>query len=144
MTTPLNARQRLAALPRYAALNGEDFTGEDLASARPSELRFTRCSFSGVDLRQATLDGCWFKFCDLSGADLRGASLLGVRLSGCDLRDADLRDADLTDAKFGRVNSGRPPYGLTNVTGVRLKGAVLRSVQLDDVIGWPSDADNIP
>lgn len=143
MTTPLNARHRLATLPRYTTLNGEDFTGQVLASARPSELRFTRCSFAGVDLRQATLDGCSFKFCDLSGADLRGASLRGVWLSGCDLRDADLRDADLTEVEFGRVNSGRSPYGLTDVTGVRLKGAVLRNVQLDDVIGWPSEADNI-
>jgi uncharacterized protein YjbI with pentapeptide repeats len=64
-------------------------------------------------------------------------------LFGCDLRDAGLRVADLTDTKVGRANSGRPPYGLTNVTGVRLKGAILRNVRLDDVIGWPSDADNI-
>ncbi|MFD4976997.1 pentapeptide repeat-containing protein [Streptomyces sp. NPDC058424] len=141
MTMPLNARRRLATLPRYTALNGEDFTGQALASARPSELRFTRCSFAGADLRQATLDGCSFTFCDLGGADLRGASLRGVSLSGCDLRDADLRDADLTEATFGSVNSGRPPHGLTNVTGIRLEGAILRDVQLDDVIGWPAEAD---
>ncbi|WP_099908368.1 pentapeptide repeat-containing protein [Streptomyces sp. TLI_171] len=123
MTTPQNARRRLAALPRYTALNGEDFTGQSLASARPPQLRFTRCSFVGVDLR--------------------GASLRGARLLGCDLSDADLRDADLTDAKFGRVNTGRPPHGLTNLTGARLKGAILQNAQRDGVIGWPAESDDI-
>lgn len=101
MTAPLTARQRLAGLRMYAAVNGEDFTGQNLASARTSRLRFTRCSFTGADLRHATLDGCWFKFCDFSGADLRGASLRAVGLAGCVLRGADLRDSDLTDAEFG-------------------------------------------
>jgi uncharacterized protein YjbI with pentapeptide repeats len=139
----MDARKWLAALPRYTVLNGEDFTGQDLASARASGFRFTRCSFTGVDLRQATLDDCWFKFCDLNSADLRGASLRGARLAGCDLRCADLRCADLTDAKFGRVNTGRPPHGLTDVSGIRVNGAILRNVQLDDVIGWPSEGGNI-
>jgi len=137
MTTPLTARQRLAALHGYAAVNGEDFTGQNLASARTSQLRFTGCSFIGADLRHATLDGCWFKFCDFSGADLRGASLREVILAGCDLRGADLRDTDLTDARFGSVNTGVPPLGLTYVTGARFEGASLRNVQAEGVIGWP-------
>ncbi|WP_405638716.1 pentapeptide repeat-containing protein [Streptomyces sp. NBC_00019] len=137
MTTPLTARQRLAALHSYAAVNGEDFTGQNLASARTSRLRFTRCSFIGADLRHATLDGCWFKFCDFSDADLRGASLRGVSLAGCDLRGADLRETDLTGARFGSVNTGVPPLGLTYVTGARFEGASLLNVQADGVIGWP-------
>ncbi|WP_329275236.1 pentapeptide repeat-containing protein [Streptomyces sp. NBC_01451] len=137
MTTPPTARQRLAALHSYAAVNGEDFTGQNLASARTSQLRFTRCSFIGADLRHATLDGCWFKFCDFSGADLRGASLREVSLAGCDLRGADLRDTDLTDARFGSVNTGVPPLGLTNITGARFDGASLRNIQAEGVIGWP-------
>ncbi|MDX3690087.1 NUDIX domain-containing protein [Streptomyces europaeiscabiei] len=36
--------------PGYAAVNGEDFTGQNLASARTSRLRFTGCSFIGADL----------------------------------------------------------------------------------------------
>lgn len=137
MTTPPTARQRLAALPRYAALKGEDFTGQNLASARTSRLRFTRCTFTGADLRHATLDGCWFKFCDFSGADLRGASLREVSLAGCDLRGADLRDTDLTDARFGSVNTGMPPFGLTDITGARFEEASLRNVRAEGVIGWP-------
>ncbi|MFE1963362.1 pentapeptide repeat-containing protein [Streptomyces sp. NPDC059479] len=137
MTTPLTVRQRLAALHSHAAVNGENFTGQDLASARTSRLRFTRCSFSGADLRHATLDGCWFKFCDLSGADLRGASLREVSLAGCDLRGADLRDTDLTYARLGSVSTGMPTFGLTDVTGARFEGASLRSVQVEGVIGWP-------
>lgn len=137
MTTPLTATQRLAALHSYAAVNGEDFTGQNLASARTSRLRFTRCSFSGADLRHATLDGCWFKFCDFSDADLRGASLREVSLAGCDLRGADLRDTDLTDARLGSVNTGVPPLGLTYVTGARFEGASLRNVHAEGVIGWP-------
>ncbi|MCT9008052.1 pentapeptide repeat-containing protein [Streptomyces sp. NPDC054766] len=136
MDTPLNPRQRLTALPYCTALSGEDFAGADLVSTRTSQLRFTRCSFKGADLRHAGLDGCSFMFCDLSRADLRGASLRGASLSGCDLRDADLRGADLTYATFGQVNTGRPPHGLTNITGARLDGAILRNVQHDDVIGW--------
>ncbi|MFI0965829.1 pentapeptide repeat-containing protein [Streptomyces sp. NPDC021080] len=143
MATPLNPRQRLAALQRYSPLSGENFTGQDLVSARPRELRFTRCSFVKADLRHAALDGCSFTFCDLSRADLRGASLRGARLSGCDLRGADLRDADLTDADFGRVNTGRPRYGLTDITGARLEGAILRDVRHDDVIGWHSAVDGM-
>ncbi|MET9472444.1 pentapeptide repeat-containing protein [Streptomyces sp. NPDC002922] len=135
MTTPLTARQRLAALHSYAAVNGEDFTGQNLASARTSRLRFTRCSFIGADLRHATLDGCSFKLCDLSGADLRGASLRGISLAGCDLRGADLRDTDLAEARLGSVNTGIPPFGLTDVTGARFEGASLRNVQADGVIG---------
>ncbi|WP_042366034.1 pentapeptide repeat-containing protein [Streptacidiphilus neutrinimicus] len=140
MTVPLNARQWLAALPRYAGVRGEDFGGRELASARALQVRFTRCSFRGVDLRQATLDGCSLTFCDLSGADLRGASLRGVRLAACDLRAADLRGADLSHAGIGRVNTGAPPYGLTDATGVRLAGALLHDVRLDDVIGWLPEA----
>ncbi|MFF3411588.1 pentapeptide repeat-containing protein [Streptomyces sp. NPDC002742] len=143
MTKPLKPRQRLATLPYYAALSGEDFTGADLVSARTSQLRFTRCSFAGADLRHADLDGCSFMFCDLSRADLRGASLRGAHLSGCDLRDADLRGVDLTDATFGRVNTGQPSRGLTDVTGARLDGAILRDVHQDDVIGWQSAVDDI-
>ncbi|WP_042377371.1 pentapeptide repeat-containing protein [Streptacidiphilus melanogenes] len=139
MTAPTDARRRLAALPLYAGLNGEDFAGQDLTSVRPLQVRFTRCSFGGVDLRHATLDGCSFTFCDLSGADLRGASLRGARLSACDLRAADLRAEDLSYARIGRVNTGRPSYGLTDATGVRLDGALLRDVQLVDVIGWPPE-----
>ncbi|WP_328398534.1 pentapeptide repeat-containing protein [Streptomyces sp. NBC_00390] len=137
MTTPLTARQRLAALHGRAAVNGEDFTGQNLASARTSQLRFTRCSFTGADLRHATLDGCSFKFCDFSGADLRGASLREVSLAGCDLRGADLRDTDLTDARLSSVNTGMPPFGLTDVTGARFDGASLRNVQAEGVSGWP-------
>ncbi|MFD7897231.1 pentapeptide repeat-containing protein [Streptomyces sp. NPDC059743] len=133
----MTARQWLAALHSQAAVNGEDFTGQDLASARTARLRFTRCSFIGADLRHATLDGCWFKFCDLSGADLRGASLREVSLAGCDLRGADLRDTDLTYARLGSVSTGMPTLGLTDVTGARFEGASLRGVQVEGVIGWP-------
>jgi uncharacterized protein YjbI with pentapeptide repeats len=143
MATPLNPRQRLAALPRYSALSGEDFTGQHLVTARTAQLRFTRCLFVGADLRHAGLDGCSFKFCDLRRADLRGASMRGAHLAGCDLRDADLRGADLTDADLGRVNTGRPPYGLTDITGARLTGTILRAVRHVDVIGWQSAVDNI-
>ncbi|MGY3202186.1 uncharacterized protein YjbI with pentapeptide repeats [Streptomyces sp. TE5632] len=139
MTTSPTARQRLAALHSHAAVNREDFTGQNLASTRTSRLRFTRCSFSGTDLRHATLDGCWFKLCDLSGADLRGASLREVSLAGCDLRGADLRDTDLTGARLGSVNTGLSPLGLTDVTGARFDGATLRNVQTEGVIGWPPE-----
>ena len=141
MTTSPTARQRLAALHRYAAVNREDFTGQNLAFTRTSRLRFTRCLFIGADLRHATLDGCWFKFCDLSGADLRGASLREVSLAGCDLRGADLRDTDLTGVRLGSVNTGMPPFGLTDVTGARFEGATLRNVQAEGVIGWPPGHD---
>lgn len=142
MPTSLTARQRLAALHRHASVNREDFTGQDLASVRTSQLWFTRCLFTGADLRHATLDRCSFKLCDLSGADLRGASLRGVSLAGCDLRGADLRDTDLTGASFGRVNTGTPPYGLTDVTGARFERAILRDVRAEDVIGWPFEHDD--
>ncbi|MGW3338627.1 pentapeptide repeat-containing protein [Streptomyces sp. NPDC001009] len=141
MTTSPTARQRLAALHRHAAVNREDFTGQNLASTHTSRLRFTHCSFIGADLRHATLEGCWFKFCDLSGADLRGASLREVSLAGCDLRGADLRDTDLTGARLGSVNTGMPPFGLTDVTGARFDGATLRNVQAEGVIGWPPGHD---
>ncbi|MFF4540238.1 pentapeptide repeat-containing protein [Streptomyces aureus] len=141
MATPSNPRQRLVALQRYAALRRENFSGQDMVLVRPLEVRFTRCSFAGADLRHATLDGCSFTLCDLSGADLRGASLRGARLAGCDLRGADLRDADLTGA--GRVNTGQSAHGLTDITGARLGGAILRDVQHDDVIGWGAVVDGL-
>ncbi|MGW1726457.1 pentapeptide repeat-containing protein [Streptomyces sp. NPDC002306] len=141
MTASPTARQRLAALHRYAAVNREDFTGQNLASTRASQLRFTHCSFIDADLRHATLDGCCFRFCDLSGADLRGASLRGVSLTGCDLRSADLRHTDLTGARLGSVNTGTPLRGLTVITGARFEGATLRNVQTESVIGWPPGHD---
>ncbi|MCX4659136.1 pentapeptide repeat-containing protein [Streptomyces uncialis] len=58
-------------------------------------------------------------------------------LPGCDLRGADLRNTDLTDARFGSVNTGVPPLGLTNVTGARFEGASMPNVQAGGVIGWP-------
>jgi uncharacterized protein YjbI with pentapeptide repeats len=132
-------RQRLSAFRDYAVLNNEDFAGQNLVSLRVSRLRFSRCLFVGINLRHATLDGCWFKFCDLRGMDLRGASLRAVRFAGCDLRGADLRDSDLTDGRFESVNTGIPPFGLTDVTGIRFGGASLRNVQIDGVIGWPTE-----
>ncbi|MFF3125554.1 pentapeptide repeat-containing protein [Streptomyces sp. NPDC057908] len=61
----------------------------------------------------------------------------GVTLAGCDLTGADLRAADLTGARFGRVLTGAPPHGLTNATDTKLDKAVLRDLQLEEVIGWP-------
>ncbi|KJK45510.1 pentapeptide repeat protein [Lentzea aerocolonigenes] len=132
----MTARNRLIALRNHATVTAEDFSGQDLTSIR-THTRFDRCTFAGADLRQATLDRCSFKMCDLSGANLRGASLRGVSLAGCDLRGADLRDTDLTGAHLGRVNTGIPPHGLTDVTGAMFDEAVLRDVRAEDVVGWP-------
>ncbi|MGW4287780.1 pentapeptide repeat-containing protein [Streptomyces sp. NPDC004673] len=134
----MTAREDLASYHPNAALRRRSFDGERLASVSVPQLWFTRCSFRGADLRHATLDGCHFKLCDLRGADLRGASLRGSSLAGCDLTGADLRDADLTGARIGRVSTGVPPHGLTDATGIRLDHAVLRDLQLDEVIGWPA------
>lgn len=137
MDRVVTAKEDLASRRRYAALHQESFDGDDLVSVRLQQLRFTRCSFRGADLRHATLDGCYFKMCDLRGANLGGASLRGVSLAGCDLTGADLRAADLTGARFGQVLTGTPPHGLTNATGIKLDNAVLRDLQLDQVVGWP-------
>ncbi|MGW6214045.1 pentapeptide repeat-containing protein [Streptomyces sp. NPDC055109] len=61
----------------------------------------------------------------------------GVSLAGCDLTGADLREADLTGARFGQVRTGIPPHGLSNTTGIKLNRAILRGLELDQVIGWP-------
>ncbi|MET7859580.1 pentapeptide repeat-containing protein [Streptomyces sp. NPDC005318] len=137
MDKVVTVKEDLASRRRYAALQRESFDGGDLASVRLQQLWFTRCSFRGADLRQATLDGCRFKLCDLRGANLSGASLRGASLAGCDLTGADLRGADLSSAQLGQVLTGTPPYGLTNATGIKLDNAVLRDLQLDQVIGWP-------
>lgn len=131
------AKEDLASRGRHAALQRQSFDGEDLASVCLQQSWFTRCSFRGADLRHATLDGCHFKLCDLRGVNLRGASLRGIYLSGCDLTGADLREADLTGARFGQVLTGIPPHGLTNATGIKLDKAILRDLELDQVIGWP-------
>lgn len=137
MDRVVTAREDLASARRYAVFQRESFDGGDLASVRVQQLWFTRCSFRGADLRQATLDGCRFKLCDLRGANLSGASLRGVSLAGCDLTGADLRGADLSGAQLGQVLTGAPPHGLTNATGIKLDNAILRDLQLDQVIGWP-------
>jgi uncharacterized protein YjbI with pentapeptide repeats len=138
MDTRSTAKADLASRRRNTALQRQSFDGADLASVRLHPLWFTRCSFREADLRHATLDGCHFKLCDLRGANLRGASLRGISFAGCDLTGADLRDTDLTGARFGLVRTGIPPHGLTDTTGVTLAGAVLRDVELDQVIGWPA------
>ncbi|MET7496753.1 pentapeptide repeat-containing protein [Streptomyces sp900116325] len=137
MDRMVTAREDLASRRRFAALQRESFDGGDLVSLRLQQLWFTRCSFRRADLRQATLDGCRFKLCDLRGANLSGASLRGASLTGCDLTGADLRGADLSGAQLGQVLTGTPPHGLTNATGIKLDNAVLRDLQLDQVIGWP-------
>ncbi|MGW3655131.1 hypothetical protein ACWD6R_05195 [Streptomyces sp. NPDC005151] len=35
------------------------------------------------------------------------------------------------------VLTGAPPHGLANATDAKLDNAVLRDLQLDQVIGWP-------
>lgn len=137
MDRPVTAREDLASRHRYGKLQRRSFDGEDLTSVRLQQLWFTRCSFRGTDLRHATLDGCHFKLCDLREVNLRGASLRGVSLAGCDLSGADLRAADLTGAQFGQVITGIPPHGKTDVTGIKLDKAILRDLELDQVIGWP-------
>jgi uncharacterized protein YjbI with pentapeptide repeats len=136
------ARQGLASRRRYATVSRESFGSADLVTVRAQQLWFDRCSFRGADLRHATLDGCHFKLCDLRYADLRGASLRGAWFAGCDLRDTDLRDSDLTNAQFGRVLTGSAPHGLTDVSGARFEGAVLRDLQTKEVIGWCGGRDN--
>ncbi|MES4900940.1 MULTISPECIES: pentapeptide repeat-containing protein [unclassified Streptomyces] len=137
MGRPVTLKDMLASRHQHATVQRESFDGADLVSVCLRPLWFTRCTFRGADLRQATLDGCHFKLCDFRGADLRGASMRGVGLAGCDLTGADLRDADLTGARLGRVLTGAPPHGLTDATDVKLDNAVLRDVELDQVIGWP-------
>ena len=137
MGRPETLKSNLAARRQYATLQRESFDSADLVSVRLQQLWFTRCTFRETDLRQATLDGCHFKLCDLRGANLSGASMRGVTLAGCDLTGADLRAADLTGARFGWVLTGTPPHGLTDATDVRLDNAILRDLQLDQVIGWP-------
>ncbi|WP_392674804.1 pentapeptide repeat-containing protein [Streptomyces sp. LN785] len=137
MNRQVRVEPGLASRRRYETLQRESFDGADLMSVGLRQLRFVRCSFRRADLRQATLDGCYFKLCDLRGADLRGASMRGIALAGCDLTGADLRGVDLTGARWGRVLTGAPPHGLTDATDVKLDGAVLHDLQLDQVIGWP-------
>ena len=137
MDGPVTAKEDLASRRPYGHVQRQSFDGQDLTSVHLQQLWFTRCSFRRTDLRHATLNGCHLKLCDLRGVNLRGASLRGVSLAGCDLSDADLRETDLTGAQFGRVNTGIPPYGLTDVTGIRLDMAILRDLELDQVIGWP-------
>ncbi|MGW7241480.1 pentapeptide repeat-containing protein [Streptomyces sp. NPDC054804] len=137
MSRPVRLKENLASRRQYATLQWESFDGADLASVRLRSLWFTRCTFRETDLRQATLDGCHFKLCDLRGANLSGASMRGVTLAGCDLTGADLRAADLTGARLGLVLTGAPPHGLTNATDAKLDQAVLRDLQLEEVIGWP-------
>ncbi|MFC4908321.1 pentapeptide repeat-containing protein [Actinomadura gamaensis] len=130
------SKRTLSALTRYTTVSRQVFDGQDLISLRALHLWFERCSFVAADLRHATLDGCSFKLCDLRGAVLRGASLRGVSWAGCDLRDADLRDTDLAGARFGFVNTGAPPYGLTDVTGAQFDNAIVRGLETERVIGW--------
>jgi uncharacterized protein YjbI with pentapeptide repeats len=137
MNRAVTAKQDLASRRRYTQLLRQSFDGSDLASVCLQQLWFTRCSFRGADLRQATLDRCRFKLCDFRGANLRGASLRGISLAGCDLTGTDIRDADLTGARVGQVLTGSTPFGLTNATGIKLDNAVLRDLELDQVIGWP-------
>lgn len=133
MATP---REFLGAQRRYGRVAGHAFDNADLTSVRCPQLWLRHCSFRNADLRQATLNGCHFMFCDLRGADLRGASLRRASFSGCYLRGADLSDTDLSWARFGYVNTGTAA-GLTDVTGAKFDGAVLRRVETRRVIGWP-------
>jgi uncharacterized protein YjbI with pentapeptide repeats len=130
------ARDRLASLRRYAAVSGESFDGANLSTVTAGKVWFERCSFRRVDLRHATLDGCSFKLCDLRSADLGGASLRGAHFAGCDLRDVNFSDCDLTMAAFGLVMTGSAPHGLTDATGAKFDGAVLRDLRVERVIGW--------
>lgn len=94
--------------------------------------------FAGQDLRQRTLEGV-FKMCDFTGADLRGASLRGAHFLGCNFRDADLRYADLTDAVFTYVNTHDRSYGLCDLSGARLDGAIRTRLRTERVVGLPED-----
>jgi uncharacterized protein YjbI with pentapeptide repeats len=130
------ARDRLASLHRYATVSGESFDGADLSTVAAGKVRFERCSFRRTDFRHATLDGCGFKLCDLRYADLGGASLRGAHFAGCDLRETNFSDTDLTLAEFGFVRTGSAPYGLTDLSGAKFDGAVLRDLRVEQVIGW--------
>jgi uncharacterized protein YjbI with pentapeptide repeats len=102
---------------------------------------YDRPNYAGQNLRQATLDGCSFKMGNFRDVNLMGASLRGTHFMGCDLRGADLRHADLTGAAFSRVLTHDPDYGCTDVTGVLWENAVLRDVRVEDVVGWPDQAE---
>ncbi|MFF3672229.1 pentapeptide repeat-containing protein [Microtetraspora malaysiensis] len=143
MIDKASPKQLLNSLRLYTTVKQQVFDGQDLASLRPRQLWFVRCSFVGVDLRHSVLDGCSFKLCDLSMAHLRGASLRGVSLAGCNLRAADLRDTDLTAAQFSSVNTGTPPHGLTDVTDAKFDNAITRDMQLEQVIGIPSGLSDV-
>jgi len=97
---------------------------EDLASRRRYET-LQRESFDGGDLASVRLQQLWFTRCSFRGADLRQATLDGCHFKLCDLRGANLSGASMT------------PHGLTNATDAKLDNAILRDLQLDEVIGWP-------
>ncbi|MCW2890901.1 MAG: hypothetical protein JWO75_390 [Actinomycetia bacterium] len=45
-------------------------------------------------------------------------------------------DGRMYVGQFGIVNTGNPPYGLTDVTGADFDNAITRDLRIDQVIGW--------
>ena len=113
---PKFAGANMRGLRMTAMMDGADFRGADLSSARlgPHEPRadissmpsssLRGCDFSGANLRGADLMWAKLSFSRFVGADLREVNFSGADLSKTDLSGADLAGADLTGADFDGAN----------------------------------------
>lgn len=111
----------LSRLQVRAALNGRDFSGQELRSmdCRGHDL-------TGLVAKHAVLRDVDFRDCPLVSAVFDGANLTNARLGGADLRRASFVDADLEGADFGGADLRGCDF-----RGASLFGASFRSATPD-------------
>ena len=137
---------------KRARLNGTDFVGADLSSARMdradvqgadfSGVNFSDASLSRLDLRETLMLGASFGGARLVESNLEGMILPDVEFTGADLTRAKLtgsimpgicfRNARLVDAELADVDWEGADLRGADLRGARFQGDPLRQVRVGD------------
>lgn len=146
-----------------ADLHQANLTGANLQMSTAVGARFTQVRAERVNLAQsrcgqASFDGATLIEADFSSASMEGASFVEARLDSAHLTDASaddviFRGASLNDARAQnaslkrcdaeKAQAERSMWDLSDLTGARLIGAVLRKASLAKTTLDDVDADGV-
>ena len=148
---------------RDAVCKRANLDGAILKGAVLHNTSFVRAKLTGARLIFAQMNGTKFTGANLSNAvfisakgdstDFRGAKLIDANLHKAILRNADFREAnlsgsnlrntDLTDAKFMAANLRNVSFVETVIAGAGFQGCRVYGVSAWDLIGEPSNENDL-
>lgn len=115
---PLSAQAKQLSFS-HGALQGRDFSGQELIGSGFANANMESANFTHADLRGAVM----------SAAVLRNAKLHGANLAGALLDQTDFAKADLSDAILTETILLRSTFDFVNIDGADFTDAIMDGAQ---------------